>query len=86
MIQGYGLGLKGKATAYWMNNNADGPGFAGIVLLSQTLRRLAHETGAYEEHLAEARALGLLQPESAEDYARWRRDAGLDDGREDVAA
>lgn len=86
MIQAYGLGLKGKATAYWMGSDADGPGFAGIVLLSQTLRRLAHATGAYAEQLAEARALGLLQPETAEDYARWRRVAGLDDGREDVAA
>jgi hypothetical protein len=85
-LQAYGLGLKGKATAYWMNNDGDGPGYAGIALLSQTLRRLAHATGAYAEHLAEAYALGMLKPETAEDYAQWLQAAGLDPGRDRIAA
>ena len=43
--------------------------FAGMVLAGQTLRRLAHESGAYEEAPRQADAVGLLTPETAPEAA-----------------
>ncbi len=40
--------------------------FAGMTLVAQTIRRLAHATGAYQTYLTEADAHGYLTPEQAE--------------------
>lgn len=73
-LQSWGLGLPGKAGPFWCNEDADMAWFASGVITSQTLRRLAHASGRYQQHLAEAKAFGLLTPETDADYRAWKED------------
>ena len=68
-VQAWGLGLPGKAGLFFCNKTFDMEWFAGMVLAGQTLRRLAHESGAYEEAPRQADAVGLLTPETAPEAA-----------------
>ncbi len=85
-VQAYGLGLKGRATAFWVNSDDDAAWFASMVLCNQTLRRLAHASGVYQHHLNEALALNLLTPETEADYRRWKQERFIDDLDEGLAA
>lgn len=62
-VQAWGLGLPGKAGPFWCTQTPDVHWFAGHVLVGQTLRLLAPESGKYQEVRERARAGGYVIPE-----------------------
>ena len=56
-----GVGLKGQSHPRWVSSDRQAEWLAGAALLGQTLRRLAHESGAYAEAEGEASIRSLVK-------------------------
>jgi hypothetical protein len=56
-----GIGLNGQMQPRWVASDRQATWLAGAALLGQTLRRLAHESGAYEHAQGEALARSLIR-------------------------
>lgn len=59
-----GVGLDAQDHPKWVSSDRQAEWLAGAALLGQTLRRLAHESGAYARSQAAAHRLGLIKPRS----------------------
>lgn len=66
MLQSWGVGLSGRAGPFWVNRTAEMHWLVGGALFGNTARRLAHESGAYQESLDYAIRKRWLQPPQPE--------------------
>jgi hypothetical protein len=72
-LKGRGIAGAGVEVARWVSDDRQQEWLLGAGLLGQTLRRLAHESGAYAQKLEEAVRLGLIAECVVNGYAgRWR--------------
>jgi hypothetical protein len=60
-LKSRGVALEGQMQPRWVSSDRQAEWLAGAALLGLTLRRLAHESGAYAAAEAEARARSLLK-------------------------